>query len=63
MIVEHLARMIGGRLVAGDDAADARWVRRAELARLPRPPRTLMLARRALRHPWFEGGADSVSPR
>jgi ADP-ribose pyrophosphatase YjhB (NUDIX family) len=52
VIIEHLVRVTGGRLSPGDDAADARWVSLAELARLPRAPQVLRLARRAMDHPW-----------
>lgn len=34
-IRDYAAAVTGGRLVPGDDADDARWVDRAELARLP----------------------------
>lgn len=34
-IADHLCTVVGGTLAAGDDAADARWVSYAELARLP----------------------------
>jgi ADP-ribose pyrophosphatase YjhB (NUDIX family) len=34
-IRDYEASVIGGHLAAGDDAADARWVRPAELASLP----------------------------
>jgi 8-oxo-dGTP diphosphatase len=33
-IHDYAAAVIGGRLAAGDDAADARWIGRAELAGL-----------------------------
>ncbi len=33
-IHDYAAAVIGGRLVAGDDAADARWIGQAELAGL-----------------------------
>jgi mutator protein MutT len=32
---DYLATVTGGELAAGDDAADARWVTAADLARLP----------------------------
>jgi 8-oxo-dGTP diphosphatase len=35
VILDYLARVTGGALRAGDDAADARWVAPAELAALP----------------------------
>jgi ADP-ribose pyrophosphatase YjhB (NUDIX family) len=34
-IRDYLAEVTGGQLAAGDDAADVRWVGRAELAGLP----------------------------
>lgn len=37
-IRDYLAEVSGGTLSAGDDAADVRWVTRAELARLPLTP-------------------------
>jgi 8-oxo-dGTP diphosphatase len=38
LIDDFVCRLSGGALCAGDDAADARWVTRAELARLPLSP-------------------------
>jgi ADP-ribose pyrophosphatase YjhB (NUDIX family) len=35
---DYACAVIGGRLRAGDDATDARWVRRAELLSLDTPP-------------------------
>ncbi len=35
VVRDYRATIIGGQLAAGDDAADARWVDDAELARLP----------------------------
>jgi 8-oxo-dGTP diphosphatase len=35
VIDDFVCRVTGGTLKAGDDAADARWVSRSELARLP----------------------------
>ncbi|GAA0847659.1 NUDIX hydrolase [Streptosporangium amethystogenes subsp. fukuiense] len=37
-IRDYLAEVSGGTLSAGDDAADVRWVTRAELPRLPLTP-------------------------
>ncbi|MGW0588068.1 NUDIX hydrolase [Streptosporangium sp. NPDC002607] len=37
-IRDYLAEVSGGTLSAGDDAADVRWVTRAELQRLPLTP-------------------------
>src|SRR5689334_16125727 len=37
-IRDYLAEVSGGTLSAGDDAADVRWVTRAELPRLPLAP-------------------------
>lgn len=34
-IHDYFARVVGGRLAPGDDAADARWVTTAELRALP----------------------------
>jgi len=38
VIDDFACRVVGGVLSAGDDAADARWVSRAELAELPLVP-------------------------
>jgi len=38
VIDDYLCRLVGGRLRAGDDAADARWVSRAEFDALPLVP-------------------------
>lgn len=38
VIDDYLCRLVGGSLRAGDDAADARWVDAATLARLPLSP-------------------------
>jgi ADP-ribose pyrophosphatase YjhB (NUDIX family) len=35
VILDYLARVIGGQLAAASDARDARWVETAELAALP----------------------------
>ncbi len=35
VILDYLATVLGGALVAGDDVTDARWVTAAELAALP----------------------------
>ncbi len=35
VILDYLARVVGGTLAAGTDAADARWVTDQELAALP----------------------------
>lgn len=37
-IYDYGARVAGGRLAAGDDASDARWVTLAELRELPTSP-------------------------
>jgi hypothetical protein len=37
-IDDYVCRVVGGELVAGDDAADARWVTRSELAELTLAP-------------------------
>ncbi len=37
-IFDYTASVIGGRLAAGDDAAEARWVTAAELRALPTSP-------------------------
>jgi ADP-ribose pyrophosphatase YjhB (NUDIX family) len=54
VILDYLARAVGGELRAGDDAADARWVTDQELASLPTTEGLLdVLARaRAIRRPW-----------
>jgi ADP-ribose pyrophosphatase YjhB (NUDIX family) len=54
VILDYLARVVGGTLAAGTDAADARWVTDAELAALPTTEGLLdVLARaRAIRRPW-----------
>jgi ADP-ribose pyrophosphatase YjhB (NUDIX family) len=38
VIDDFACRLLGGTLAAGDDAADARWVTRAELDELPLVP-------------------------
>jgi 8-oxo-dGTP diphosphatase len=38
VIDDFACRVVGGRLAAGDDADDARWVTRAELSRLDLVP-------------------------
>jgi ADP-ribose pyrophosphatase YjhB (NUDIX family) len=38
VIDDFVCRLLGGRLRAGDDATDARWVTRQELADLPLVP-------------------------
>lgn len=38
VIDDYLCRPVGGRVLAGDDAADARWVTLAELDDLPLAP-------------------------
>ncbi len=48
VVLDYLARPLGGRLAAGDDAAEARWVAAAELPQLAVPPLVAELARRAL---------------
>lgn len=35
VIDDFVCRVVGGSLAAGDDATEARWVSRSELARLP----------------------------
>jgi 8-oxo-dGTP diphosphatase len=54
VILDYLARIVGGALAAGTDARDARWVTDAELAALPTTEGLLdVLARaRAIRRPW-----------
>lgn len=54
VILDYLARVAGGTLAAGTDAADARWVTDAELAALPTTEGLCdVLARaRAIRRPW-----------
>jgi ADP-ribose pyrophosphatase YjhB (NUDIX family) len=48
VILEYLARVTGGWLQAGDDAAAAAWYSLAEIAALATPPRVAELAARAL---------------
>lgn len=38
VIDDFVCRVVGGELSAGDDATDARWVSRSELAELPLVP-------------------------
>jgi len=38
LIDDYVCRVVGGELAAGDDAADVRWVTRAELAGLELAP-------------------------
>jgi ADP-ribose pyrophosphatase YjhB (NUDIX family) len=38
VIDDFVCRVVGGSLLAGDDATDARWVSRAELDELPLVP-------------------------
>ena len=38
VIDDFICRLVGGELVAGDDATDARWVSRAEMAELDLVP-------------------------
>jgi ADP-ribose pyrophosphatase YjhB (NUDIX family) len=38
VIDDFVCRVVGGEVQAGDDAADARWLTRAELAALPLVP-------------------------
>ena len=54
VILDYLARVVGGTLAPGTDAADARWVTDQELAALPTTEGLLdVLARaRAIRRPW-----------
>jgi 8-oxo-dGTP diphosphatase len=54
VILDYLARVVGGELAAGTDARAARWVTDAELAALPTTEGLLdVLARaRAIRRPW-----------
>jgi 8-oxo-dGTP diphosphatase len=54
VILDYLARVVGGELAAGTDARDAKWVTDAELAALPTTEGLLdVLARaRAIRPRW-----------
>lgn len=47
VILDYLARVIGGALVAGDDARDARWASSDDLAALPLSEGLLPLLERA----------------
>lgn len=48
VVLVHRAEVVGGELVAGDDAAEARFVTRGELAELERVPGLLALVDGAL---------------
>ena len=57
VIVDFLCRPVGGVLVAGDDAADARWVTLAEVAGLGVNPHALAVIVRGFdAHETAEGG-------
>lgn len=47
VILDHVARVTGGALAAGDDAADARWVAWPDLADLPLTDGLLAVLERA----------------
>ena len=48
VVLDYLARYVGGELQAADDADDARWVSPAELERLPMLVETREMIKRAL---------------
>jgi 8-oxo-dGTP diphosphatase len=48
VIIDLLAEVIGGELAAGEDAADARWVRKEELEQLEITESALPMLRRLL---------------
>lgn len=52
VILDYLARVIGGALAAGDDARAARWVDHDELARLPLTDGLVDVIARARAQPW-----------
>ena len=57
VIVDFLGRPVGGVLVAGDDAADARWVTRADVAGLDVNPHAMAVIDRGFdAHQTAEGG-------
>ena len=57
VIVDFLCRPVGGVLVAGDDAADARWVTRADVAGLDVNPHAMAVIDRGFdAHQTAEGG-------
>lgn len=57
VIVDFLCRPVGGVLVAGDDAADARWVTRADVAGLGVNPHAMAVIDRGFdAHQTAEGG-------
>ena len=51
VVHDFAARVVGGQLQAGDDAADVRWCTFDEAALLPLTPGLLDELRRMLRHP------------
>jgi mutator protein MutT len=51
VILDYRARVVSGTLRAGDDAADARWVTRDELATLPTTPGLEAVVDKARRMP------------
>lgn len=48
VVLDYLARRVGGTLTPGDDASEARWVRPQALADLCATPRVASLALKAL---------------
>jgi ADP-ribose pyrophosphatase YjhB (NUDIX family) len=52
VILDYLARVIGGTLAAGDDARAARWVAESELAQLPLTDGLVDVIARARTRPW-----------
>lgn len=54
VILDYLARVVGGTLAAATDAADARWVTDQELAALPTTEGLgdVLARARAIRRPW-----------
>jgi ADP-ribose pyrophosphatase YjhB (NUDIX family) len=60
VILDYLARVIGGTLAAGDDARAARWADDAELARLPLTDGLVDVIARARAQPWQLRGTSSA---
>lgn len=48
VVLDYRARIVGGRLAAGDDAAELRWVAAEELGTLAMPPQVARVARREI---------------
>jgi ADP-ribose pyrophosphatase YjhB (NUDIX family) len=57
VVLDYLATYTGGALLAADDAADARWIRLAELDRLPMLAETRAIIHRAAQQRERQGAA------